>query len=74
MQAAGNAMSDAQKTTATVTRHLVSMGIDAALWIHALETPPERLYYLSPEELTDYRLVTVMDGAAVDVASAPAKT
>jgi hypothetical protein len=74
MQAAGNAMSDAQKTTATVTRHLVSMGVDAALWIHALETPPERLYYLSPEELTDYRLVTVMDGAAVDVASAPAKT
>jgi hypothetical protein len=70
MRAAGNAMSDAQRTTANVTRHLVAMGIDAALWIHALETPPEQLYYLSPRELTDYRLVTVMDGAAITAAAA----
>lgn len=72
LQAAGNAMSDAQRTTATVTRHLVAMGIDPALWIHALETPPEQLYYLSPGELTGYRLVTVMDGAAITAASVPA--
>jgi hypothetical protein len=72
LQAAGNAMSDAQKTTATVTRHLVAMGVDAALWIHALETPPERLYYLSPGELTGYRLVTVMDGKVANTAAAPA--
>jgi hypothetical protein len=29
--------------------------------VHALETPPDRLYYLSPDELTGYRLVTAMD-------------
>lgn len=61
-RAAGDAMSDAQKTTAAVTRHLSDMGIDPALWLHALETPPDRLYYLSPAELTGYRLVTALDG------------
>lgn len=61
IRAAGDAMSDAQKTTAAVTRHLSAMGIDPALWLHALETPPDRLYYLSPDELTGYRLVTQLD-------------
>lgn len=56
--AAGNAMADAQETTAAITRHLSAMGVDPALWLHALETPPDRLYYLSPEELKTLRLVT----------------
>lgn len=58
LRAAGAAMSDAQKTTATITRYLTGNGVDPALWLHALETPPDRLYYLSSEELTNYRLVT----------------
>ena len=58
LRAAGDAMSDAQKTTALITRHLSAMGVDPALWLHALETPPDRLYYLSPEELLTLRLVT----------------
>ena len=52
------AMSDAQATTARISRHLSDMGVDAALWLHALDTPPRALYYLSPQELADYRLVT----------------
>jgi hypothetical protein len=40
------------------------MGVDAAVWLHALETPPDRLYYLSPTELTGYRLVTAMEAGA----------
>jgi hypothetical protein len=59
LRAAGEAMSDAQKTTAVITRHLSAMGVDPALWLHALETPPDRLYYLTPEEMTALRLVTV---------------
>lgn len=62
LRAAGAAMSDAQKTTATITRYLTESGVDPALWLHALETPPDRLYYLAPEELTGYRLVTSLDG------------
>jgi hypothetical protein len=59
--AAGNAMSEAQKTTATISRHLAAMDVDPAVWLHALETPPDRLYYLSPDELVRYRLVTDID-------------
>ncbi len=64
IRAAGDAMSDAHKTTAMITRHLTKMGVDPALWLHALETPPDRLYYLTPDELVTYRLVTAMDDAA----------
>ncbi len=53
------AMYSAQSTTARVTRHLVDMGISPELWLHALETAPDRLYYLSPEEMAEYRLTTI---------------
>jgi hypothetical protein len=58
VEAAGMAMSDAQRSIAIVTRHLTEMGVDPAVWLHALETPPDRLYYLSPEEMEKYRLST----------------
>jgi hypothetical protein len=51
-------MSDAQATTARISRHLIDMGIDPALWLHALDTPPQALYYFSLDELAKYRLVT----------------
>ncbi|RUT29478.1 hypothetical protein EMQ25_14500 [Arsenicitalea aurantiaca] len=57
-RAAGLAMSDAQRTTAVITRHLQDMGVEPALWLHALETPPDRLYYFSAEELTELKLAT----------------
>ncbi|MBO6717267.1 MAG: hypothetical protein JJ913_04845 [Rhizobiaceae bacterium] len=59
------AMADAQITTARITRHLIDMGVDPALWLHALDTPPRRLYYLSPQELAGYRLVTDARTAAL---------
>ncbi len=59
------AMADAQLTTARITRHLIEMGVDPALWLHALDTPPRNLYYLSVEELSDYRLVTASRTAAL---------
>lgn len=52
------AMSSAQSTTARVARHLDAMGIGSGLWFHALETPPDRLYYLSEQELKEFKLVT----------------
>lgn len=51
-------VSGTQATTAKITRHLESMGVDPAIWLHALETPPRQLYYLTAEELTRYRLAT----------------
>lgn len=55
------AMSEAQRTTADVSRRLEEMGVKSGLWLHALETPPDRLYYLTPKEMTAFALVT--DGA-----------
>lgn len=52
------AMSAAQKTTARIARHLQEMGIGNGLWVNALETPPDRLYYLTPKEIVAYNLVT----------------
>lgn len=50
------AMSDAQIVTARITRHLVDMDIDAALWLHALDTPPDRLYFLTHAEMEEFGL------------------
>ncbi|MBJ3786462.1 hypothetical protein JEQ47_17180 [Devosia sp. MSA67] len=58
LRVAGVAMADAQQVTARITRHLSEAGVDPALWLHALETPPDRLYYLTAEELERYALVT----------------
>jgi hypothetical protein len=55
---AEQAMSSAQATTARVARHLDEMGIGAGLWFHALETPPDRLYYLTPKEMSEFKLTT----------------
>jgi len=52
------AMSDAQATAARISRYLGEMGVEPALWLHALDTPPQMLYYLSAEELEKYKLVT----------------
>jgi hypothetical protein len=52
------AMSGAQSTTARIARHLDEMGIGSGLWLHALETPPDKLYYLKPQELVEFKLIT----------------
>lgn len=52
------AISDTQATAARISRYLAEMGVDPALWLHALDTPPQKLYYLSREEMTRYKLVT----------------
>lgn len=53
-------MAQAQLTTARIGRHLAEMGVDGALWLHAMETPKDRLYYLTPDELMQFGLATVL--------------
>jgi hypothetical protein len=57
-------MADAQMTTARISRHLIDLDVDPALWLHALDTPPQALYYFSPEEMAKYGLVTAPVRAA----------
>jgi hypothetical protein len=51
-------MADTQLTTAHISRHLESMGVDPRLWLHALDTPPQTLHYISRQEMRKYRLTT----------------
>lgn len=59
------AMADAQMTTARISRLLIELGIDPALWLHALDTPPRSLYYLSADQMKAYRLTTGGDRLAL---------
>jgi hypothetical protein len=61
LRVAGAAMADAQTTTARITRFLATTDVDPSVWVHALETPPDRLYYFTPAELMQYRLVTELE-------------
>lgn len=58
LRVAGTAMADAQSTTAEIIAHISKSGVDPALWLHALSTPPDQLYYFSAEEMQTLRLVT----------------
>lgn len=55
---ASEATSGTQATTARITRHLDKMEVDPQLWVHALETPPQQLYYFNQDELKKYKLTT----------------
>ncbi|MCI4661249.1 MAG: hypothetical protein MRY63_05430 [Neomegalonema sp.] len=52
-------MQRGQMITAEVQDHLVQMGVDPALWILALRTPPDQLYVLTPEEVARYKLAQI---------------
>ncbi len=46
----------AQRVSAEIQRHLVEMGVEPAVWVHAMETPPEEMYYFTPEERAAMKL------------------
>jgi hypothetical protein len=52
-------MSSAQRVSAEVQRYLRDMGIDSQVWVHAMETPANELFYFRPEELRALKLATV---------------
>lgn len=55
----GDAPGDhAQRISAECQRHLRDMGVDLEVWLRAMETPKEQLYYFSRNELTELRLAT----------------
>jgi hypothetical protein len=58
---AAASMEDAQKISAECQQYLRDMGIDLEVWIHAMETPREELYYFQPAELLALKLATVVD-------------
>lgn len=57
-------MSEAQRISARCQRYLGDMGINLQVWVHAMETPKDRLFIFKPEELKSLNLVTSEPSAA----------
>ncbi|MDB5484384.1 MAG: hypothetical protein JWR29_288 [Tardiphaga sp.] len=51
-------MSAAQRISAKCQRYLGDMGINLQVWVHAMETPKDRLFIFRPDELKSLNLVT----------------
>ena len=49
-----------QATQAKVMSFIAEMGVDPLVLSHAMATPPEDIYYLLPEQITDYKVATRM--------------
>ena len=52
------AVYDVQRLNGAVIRLFERSGVDPGIWVHALETPPLSMYYLTDEELTGFGLAT----------------
>jgi hypothetical protein len=66
-------MEDAQLVSAACQRYLSEMGVDPAVWVHAMETPSDRLFYLQPEELLSLKLATEISGPKAHTAGPDGK-
>lgn len=54
-------MENAQRVSAECQKYLRDMGVDLAVWLHAMETPRAELYYFTAKELVDLKLATNVD-------------
>jgi hypothetical protein len=66
----------AQNISARCQRYLGDMGINLQVWVHAMETPHDRLFVFTPDEMKSLNLVTTAAAAApvsIPIPSAPAK-
>jgi hypothetical protein len=63
-------MDVAQRISARCQRYLGEMGINLQVWVHAMETPHDRLFVFKPDELRSLNIVTA--GATPAAQAAPA--
>lgn len=57
-------MSEAQRISAKCQRYLGDMGINLQVWVHAMETPKDRLFIFNRNEMKSLNLVTAAPGVA----------
>ena len=67
-------MSLAQNISARCQRYLGDMGVSLQVWVHAMETPHDRLFVFKPDELKSLNIVTAAPASAPVAAPAAAKT
>jgi hypothetical protein len=61
-------MNVAQNISARCQRYLADMGVNLQVWVHAMETPHDKLFVFKPDELKSLNLVTT---ATAPAATAP---
>ena len=64
-------MDVAQRISARCQRYLGDMGISLQVWVHAMETPHDKLFIFKPDELKSLNIVTA--GATPVASPAPAR-
>jgi hypothetical protein len=65
-------MDVAQRISARCQRYLGDMGLDLQVWVHAMETPNDKLFVFKPDELKSLNIVTAVVPAANPAPTAPA--
>jgi hypothetical protein len=53
-----NGMDSAQRISAQCQKYLRDMGVDLGVWVHAMETPRDELFYFKSDELLTLKLAT----------------
>jgi hypothetical protein len=64
-------MDVAQRISARCQRYLGEMGINLQVWVHAMETPHDRLFVFKPDELKALNIVTAGTTPAAAQPNAP---
>jgi hypothetical protein len=57
-------MSVAQNISARCQRYLDDMGVSLQVWVHAMETPHDKLFVFKPDEMASLMLVTTSPAPA----------
>ena len=53
-----NGMDGVERMSAECQKYLLEMGIDPMVWVHAMETPRDQLFYFTFDEMLKLRLAT----------------
>src|SRR5713101_5968536 len=59
-----NEMNVAQNISARCQRYLADMGLNLQVWVHAMETPHDKLFVFKPDELKSLNMVTAAPASA----------
>jgi hypothetical protein len=62
VSAVKDGMNEAQRVSARCQRYLGDMGVNLQMWVHAMETPKEKLFVFKPDELKSLNIVTSTNG------------
>jgi hypothetical protein len=69
--APADVMQHVQRVSAECQRYLRDMGVDALVWIRAMETPAEELFTFKPDELLTLKLATPVSAIPATASTGP---